>query len=239
MANIEIAVINESTILTDGQVRSAILALQAQIHRDFAPIFGTDASLSFVPKGSGLPPNSWLLGIFDDSDQAGALGYHDLTAQGFPLAKVFAHSDKKAGFSWTVTASHELLEMLGDPDVDLTAFVQQTETSGIIYAYEVCDAVESDSLGYNIGGVLVSDFVYPAWFESFRKQGSTQFDYARYITSPFQILPGGYIGTFDVTQGSGWQQTMSKTGTEKLRLDSRLERRVKPKDKWLFSKKRM
>jgi len=49
--------------------------------------------------------------ILDDSDQAGALGYHDLTSDGLPIGKVFAASDLKAGTSWTVTASHELLEM--------------------------------------------------------------------------------------------------------------------------------
>src|SRR6266581_3514657 len=97
-------------------------------------------------------------------DFAGALGYHDLTKQGLPLGKVFAGSDMKLGYNWTVTASHELLEMLADPDINLTAFVQDSDTSGILYAYETADACEADEYGYKIDGVLVSDFVFPSWF---------------------------------------------------------------------------
>ena len=111
MANIKIAFTNESTVLTDPQVKTAIPALQKQITRDFAPIWGVDADLSFVPKSSPLPAKSWLIGVFDNSDQAGALGYHDLTEEGLPLAKVFAATDIQYKSAWTVTASHELLEM--------------------------------------------------------------------------------------------------------------------------------
>lgn len=236
MAFIKVSLINRSTVLTDSQVQSAIHGLQTQVHRDFAPVYGIDADIAFVPKTSNTPTDSWVLGIFDNSDQAGALGYHDLTANGLPLAKVFAGSDMKAGLSWTITASHELLEMLGDPDIDLTVFIQSSSTSGILYAYEVCDPCESDSLGYNIGGTLVSDFVFPTWFESFRSPGSVQFDLQNKISKPFQILPGGYIGTFDVTGGSGWQQTTEDVQPNR-RLDSRFERREKPKDKWRRSTK--
>jgi len=42
----------------------------------------------------------------------------------------------------------------------------------------------------------MSDFVYPAWFEGFRKPGSAQFDYAKRVSRPFQILPGGYMIVF-------------------------------------------
>jgi hypothetical protein len=124
MANIKIAFINESTVLTDVQVKAAIPALQKQVSRDFAPVWGVDADPSFVQKTVPVPPQTWLIGVFDNSDQAGALGYHDLTENGLPLAKVFAGSDIQYKSSWTVTASHELLEMLGDPDINLDAFSQ-------------------------------------------------------------------------------------------------------------------
>jgi hypothetical protein len=66
--------------------------------------------------------------------------------------------------------------MLGDPNVNLTVFVQNSNTAGTLYAYEVCDPCEDDSLGYHIDNILLSDFVYPAWFEGFRTESSTQFD---------------------------------------------------------------
>src|SRR5438552_2174232 len=112
MANIRIALINASTALKDAEVLQALPALQTQVHRDFAPAWGKDADLQFVPSGKRPPPGAWWLSVLDDSDQADALGYHDLTKDGQPLSKVFAGSDMKFGYQWTVTASHELVEML-------------------------------------------------------------------------------------------------------------------------------
>ena len=239
MANIRVAVINASTVLTDDQVQAAVPALQTQVHRDFAPVWGIDADLSFVASGAQPDPGLWWVIILDNSDQAGALGYHDVTDQGLPLGKVFAGTDLQYGNQWTITTSHELLEMLADPEINLTVFVQPSERAGTLYAYEVCDACEADGLGYDIGGTLVSDFVYPAWFESSRQPGSTQFDYANRIQAPLQLLPGGYIGAFDVTTGTGWHQITAQgaalTYSMRPRVGSRRERRRTPRDEWLRS----
>ena len=35
---------------------------------------------------------------------------------------------------------------------------------GVFWTAEVCDAVEDDKYGYEIGGILVADFVTPNWF---------------------------------------------------------------------------
>ena len=236
---IQISVINESTVLADTDVVPVVAALQKQVSNDFIPVWGTDAELNIVAKGTQPPSGSWWLVLLDDTDQANALGYHDLTTEGLPIGKVFAASDLKAGRSWTVTASHELLEMLGDPNINLTVFVQNTNTAGILYAYEVCDACEDDSLGYKIDNVLVSDFVYPAWFESFRTEGSTQFDRMNKIQTPFQLLVNGYIGIFNVASGSGWQQQTAEKRPANLQhrggIGTRRERRSIPHDQWINS----
>ncbi len=248
MANIKFSVINGSTVLPDSQVERAVGALQTQVRRDYAPVWGTDADLIFVPTGQNPEPGSWWLTVLDNSDQAGALGYHDVTSEGLPLGKVFAKTDMIYGLQWTVTASHELLEMLGDPDINLTAFVQPDPdaATGLLYAYEVCDACENDQFGYDIDGSLVSDFVYPAWFESFRQPGSTPFDYQKKISKPFELLPGGYIGVFDVTAGNGWQQIIApeKPGTRgrpvgsevRPHIGSRRERRRILRSHWVRSR---
>lgn len=239
MANIKVSVLNRSQSLTDDQVSQAVPALQAQVSNDFAPAWGIDADVTFVPQGSQPASGSWWLVIFDNSDQSGALGYHDLTPEGLPLGKVFAATDMQYGLQWTVTASHELLEMLADPDIDLTVFVQPDDQTGRIYAYEVCDACEADNYGYAINGTMVSDFVFPAWFESFRTPGSTQLDRQNQIQKPFDLLPGGYIGIFDVTAGTGWTQLTAAHGRhgkgtrpERARVGSRRERRRTPRDQW-------
>lgn len=236
---IQISVINESTVLSDVDVTPAVAALQKQVTNDFRPVWGTDAELTIVPKGTQPSSGSWWLVLLDDTDQANALGYHDLTAEGLPIGKVFAASDLKAGTSWTVTASHELLEMLGDPNINLTVFVQNSNTAGILYAYEVCDACEDDSLGYQIDNILLSDFVYPSWFESFRAEGSTQFDRMSKMQKPLQLLVEGYIGIFNVTSGSGWQQTTAEKHPTNLQnrgaVGTRRERRNTPHDLWVNS----
>jgi hypothetical protein len=235
---IPISVINESTVLSDNDIPPVLAALQQQVTEDFCPVWGTNAELKIVARGLQPPSGSWWLVLLDDSDQANALGYHDLTSEGLPIGKVFAGSDLKAGTSWTVTASHELLEMLGDPNVNLSVFVQSTNTAGVLYAYEVCDACEDDSLGYRIENVLLSDFVYPAWFESFRSEGSTQFDRMNKMKNPFQLLTGGYIGIFNVTAGSGWTQKTDQRPTSTLHrgtVGTRRERRGIPHDQWISS----
>jgi len=238
-STIQISVINESTILADKDVVPVVAALQKQVTNDFRPVWGTDAELTIVAKGTTPPAGSWWLVLLDDSDQANALGYHDLTTEGLPIGKVFAASDLKAGTSWTVTASHELLEMLGDPNINLTVFVQNANTAGILYAYEVCDACEDDSLGYKIDNIDVSDFVYPAWFEGFRAEGSTQFDRMNRIRKPFDLLVNGYIGVFTVNSGSGWtQKTADSRPTSLLHrgaVGTRRERRNTPHDQWVNS----
>lgn len=234
-----IAIINASTVLKDADVQAIVPALQKQVAQDFAPVYGSTATLSFYSQSATPPAGSWWITVLDNADQAGSLGYHDLTNDGLPLAKVFAAGDIQNKASWSVTVSHEMLEMLADPDITLTAFSQADATTGTLYAYEICDACEDDQYGYEIDGVLVSDFVYPAWFESFRKPSSTQFDRQQRVTQPFQLLGGGYIGTFSITGGSGWTQKTGQLAAARYSsregVGSRRERRRIPREQWLGS----
>ena len=62
------------------------------------------------------------------------------------------------------------------------------------YAYEAADPVEDDSLAFNVNGFRMTDFIYPSYFEIFRKPNSTKFDYrGKWTDRPFhRILAGGY-----------------------------------------------
>jgi len=240
MAAINVSIFNQSTVLKDEQVAAAVPALKTQVQRDFAPVWGVDADVKFYPANE-VPLGTWQLGVFDNSDQAGALGYHDLTSDGMPFGKAFARTDMEYKSSWTVTLSHELLEMLVDPDVNLSAS-SPFERTLRFYAYEVCDACEADQYGYEIDGVLVSDFVYPAWFEYFRQVGSTQFDYQKRINTPFQILTDGYIGILDLDAGIGWSQINADGTPARINMrghvGSRRERRAVARANWLTSEAR-
>lgn len=198
----KIAIINESTVY---KFDPAVLpALQTQVNRDFAPEWGVDATLRLIANPTDAQPDEWVLAILDDADQAGALGYHDLTAAGQPLGKVFARTTQQAGLNVTVTISHELLEILGDPDINLS--VELDNAAGQpskMFAREVCDAPEDDQYGYQINGVTVSDFVRRAWFIP---GAPGPYDFQNKISAPLQLLSGGYIGEMDVTSTTGWTQ---------------------------------
>jgi hypothetical protein len=240
---INVIIVNHSTVVKDVDVSAWTKALQIQVTRDFFPAWGVDAKLTSLPHGKNAPAGNWVLSILDNADQADALGYHDITPDGLPLGKVFAKTTLDDKGSVSVTTSHELLEMLGDPDINLVAELDDgSGKPSKFYGYEVCDACEDDSFGYKIDGVLVSDFVYPAYFESFRKPKSTQFDYGKKITAPFTLLKGGYISVLDLGNLSeGWQQlTPTKSDLlaaihSRARIGSRRERRRISRAHWIVS----
>lgn len=232
---IRVAVINESSVCEDVEISSYVPALQQQVSFDFATVWGVDAELAFVSKAAKPDLNSWWLVVLDDSDQAGALGYHDLTPAGLPMGKVFAATNRKYASSVSVTMSHELLEMLGDPGINISTAGQDDHGNPVFYAYEACDACQDDSYGYTINGVKVSDFVYPSWFGGVT---ATQFDHAGHIKAPLEILAGGYIGRWTPT--SGWTQiTGSAAHGPKHRsragVGSRRERRQVGRGRWALS----
>lgn len=229
---VTIAVLNDSTVLTDAQVQPVVAALQKQVTNDFCPAWGLAApTLMFIPKGQIAPAGAWQLVVLDNSDQAGALGYHDITPEDLPLSKVFAADDIQDGFSWSITMSHELLEMLGDPLINMTAVVQTAQKSGRIYAYEACDPCEDDSLGYQIDGVVVSDFVLPHWFVP---GAPAPFDFMKKITKPLEVLPGGYISYLAFSSRKGWVQITAdgKLGGKVAKPGSRRERRIRGRHVW-------
>jgi len=241
MAAIAVSVINASDAVSDDECRALTAALQAQVSRDFAPAWSIEANLTFVPKGKNAPAGSWWLSILDNTDRAGVLGHHDLTPDGLPIGKSFAGTDKRYGYEWTVTASHELLEMLVNPDVNLSVLVHQDHGDAKLYAYEVCDPCEDDAHAYSIDGIKLCDFVYPAYFQTFRPAGSTRFDHQGKLTAPLPaLLPGGYLSVFDVNGMAGWQQLTAATGVPGRlarasipeRASSRRERRNRPRAHW-------
>lgn len=230
-----VSIINESTKAADTDVQKWTAAWQKQVTNDFAPVWGADAELVFVPAGQKPDPTTfWLVGL-DNSDQAGALGYHDLTPQGLPIGKFFIGTDLQYGYNPSVTGSHELLEMLGDPGINKV----YQGPDGNFYAGEVADAPEADQYGYVIDGVTVSDFVYPSWFGGVV---STPYDHQGTIKGPLQLLPGGYIGVW--TPNTGWTQKTAETVsarhayTTRPQVGSRRERRRVGQDAWVPSEPR-
>ena len=241
MLRTPIAVINASTLIKHEDIVDAAAALQVQVSRDFAPIWHVDAQIAVVPPGTLPPTGAWWVVALDNSDLGNALGYHDLTSQGLPIAKVFIETARQAGQDWTVLFSHEILEMLSDPYIYLTA--QITTPQGVLlYAYENCDACQSDASGYKIGGRLVSDFCTPAWFDAGKVGTSGPFDFRKQMSQPFQLLPGGYAMLRNLSVGGPWTIVTMPAAAEasvaralRPRVGSRRERRKTGAQSWMKS----
>lgn len=232
-----VAVLNRSSVLSDTEVSDIVDALRKQ-GRHFDDVWGIDWRLNFASKKQ-ISRDNWggraNLVALDNSDVANALGYHDLTPDGFPLGKVFAHTVQNFKGVVSATFSHELAEMALDPRINLTA---EDTSRGVFVAYEACDSVEADALGYEIDGVLVSDFVTPEFFDptALSRPGST-FCYGdrtyrqgkAQLSKPFQLASGGYELIY--VPGRGWTQNVRNQGTGHLasdrpRVGSRRERRM-------------
>jgi hypothetical protein len=205
-----VAVIRDTALLTDARVASWCEAMQIAIARDFAPHW-TDATVVSVKPGDPIPSGAWQLWFRDHTDQDGALGYHD--DNGLPVAHVFVADDVANGTSWTVTASHELWEMLGNPAID--RFVENV-VDGVTWKMpvEVADCCEDDQFAYAVTGLdgvthMISAFATPAWFDP---NGVAPFTFPpiKAIDAPFMLADGGYIGRMEVSPAAGqWTQFMA------------------------------
>ncbi len=205
---ITVSILNRSDkkIVTDAALEDFVKsALQKQVSDDFFPAWNVDAQVTFEQNPR---PGSWWLVILNYTDQSNWFGYH-VTEAGLPLAKVFAQTIERGGCNWTVSVSHELLEMLADPDInrmvcdssfDPTRLPTPGEKSARFFALEVCDPCASDNDGYPIGTHKVSDFILPSWYQ---KESKGPFDKHNKILQPFALSDGGYVGRY--SNEDGWQ----------------------------------
>ena len=179
-----IACFNKSTVPMGVDFDALIAAMQEYVTVHIAPVWGTPAKLV---KTTDFKSGAWAMVFLDDADQPGALAYHDLTPDGLPVSKVFVKTTLDDNELVSVSASHELVEMLVDPAINMMTTGPDPKT---MYAYESADPVEA--LSFPVKGIPMSDFVYPSYFEVFRKPNSVQFDKMNKVTKTFQILKGGY-----------------------------------------------
>jgi hypothetical protein len=179
-----IACFNKATIALGVDFDKLIAALQTYVDKYLAPVWGTPIKLV---KASDFIRGAWAMTFLDDADVADALAYHDVTPEGLPLSNVFVKTTLAAGDTVGMSASHELAEMLVDPACNLLALGPDGKAA---YAYENCDPVEET--GFAVNGIKLSNFVYPSWFEGFRKPKSAKFDQMGLVDRPFKLLKGGY-----------------------------------------------
>ena len=203
-----IAVINQSTLVSNDQVNTMCQAIQIQLDLHVLPAWNMkSATIKFYADKTTVPGYAWVVNMLDNSTQAGALGYHSLDNDGvdaFIFAQpvlsnggvVMVFDPTNAGqYTVSATLSHEVCEMVGDRYAN--GFSVGTPISaGNLYAQELCDPVENDSYGIMAGttNVAVSNFVFPSWFNSEAVPSENMpFDYLKKLSAPFTMDAGGYM----------------------------------------------
>lgn len=202
-----IAVINQSTMVTNDQVNTMCQAIQIQLDLHVLPAWNMKSgTIKFYADPTKAPGHAWLVSILDNSTVAGALGYHaedNDKVDGFIFCEpvlsnggvVLYDPNNPQNVSVSSVLSHEVCEMVGDRYAgfwsDGPALAQGSE-----YALELCDPVEGNSYSVNVNGTFVSlsNFVFPSWFNpEATVQQNMPFDYLNVLTTPFTMTSGGYM----------------------------------------------
>ena len=108
MLTYHLALVSQTPAVPAESVMEVAAALQRQITRDFAPSWGVAATVEPFPRLDQVPAGYWPLILRDDLTSQTAVGLH-LDDHGQPVALIQANN------VWSLTASHEALEMLADP----------------------------------------------------------------------------------------------------------------------------
>ncbi|MFF9770093.1 hypothetical protein ACF1GT_26525 [Streptomyces sp. NPDC014636] len=191
--------LTEATRISASALSRVAAALQKQATRDFGPMWQVSATVDAFDRLEDVPVGYWPLIVVDDVPDAA--GFHlDENGQPFSLIEF---SD-----SWSLTASHEMLEMLADPLGNrLIAGRSPHPDQGVVeFLVEVADPSEAASFGYTVNSMLVSDFFTPRFYDPVAADG-VRYSFGGHIRQPRQILRGGYITWRDPVTDEWWQQT--------------------------------
>ncbi len=185
----QLALVSQSTRVVMDDLLKVSAALQKQASRDLAPIWEISATVDPFAKLEDVPLGYWPLIVMDDIGVDAAGVHEDKDGQPFALISASTTLD-----DWSLTASHEMIEMLVDPFGNrLVASDSPMDGQGrISVLVEVCDPSESAENAYTANGILVSDFYTPNYLDPVVASG-VRYSYTGAITEPRQVLHGGYL----------------------------------------------
>lgn len=213
-----IALVDHTAHIGFKKLSSVAGALSEQIMADFGPTWRVRASV--VPMTT-IPLHSaqWAVHVQSHLDEPGALGYHTNGEFNQPVSYVKYDAD------WTVTVSHEILEMLADPygnrlhqarlpyrmdnEATYRQFGIKHPTSYVHYLLEVCDPCEATE--YIVGGERLSDFLTPTWYRTNGPASGAASSHAGGCAFEREVAEGGYV-SFCNNDGY-WFQVFCRNGS--------------------------
>ena len=200
----QVGLVSESKRIKPSQLTKVSAALQKQATRDLVQFWNVKATVDAFPRLEDIPIGYWPIIIMDDIHESGAAGIH-LDRNGQPFSLVTA-SDRLD--VWSLTCSHELIEMLVDPFGNrlVAGDSPKSDQGRAQFLVEACDPSESAQFAYTVNGVVVSDFYSIRFFDPVAAPG-VRYSFTGAIRQPRQVLRGGYLSWLDVASNTWWQET--------------------------------
>jgi hypothetical protein len=210
--------------ISDADLLTAIRAINQQIEYDFAPYWSMPATLRLEgslltqPRenvSAAVMRGDAVLYVSSQTSKDDPEGFHDRNFRGIPYGVVYSQISEQTGDPWSVTFSHEALELIADPQANnyVMGPSPHDRRKQVFYWFEMCDAVSSQT--YEIGGVALQSFLLPAYFEPFVPGARTNF--LGIDLEPFGIAPESYLGYYDPekqSQETAHVDTRGKTRQE-------------------------
>jgi len=210
MTTQHIALISESPRVSIADLLPVCAALQKQVTRDLGPLWDIDATVDCFATLEQVPSGYWPVTVFQNPPGEVKGGIHeDKTGQPFALVP----DDE----GWSVSASHEVMEMLVDPFSRRTISGQslKPDQGRVDFLVEVSDPCQAFS--YSINGVVVSDFYTPNYFDPVANS-AVRYSFTGSLEEPREVLKGGYLSWHDPVSGHWFQKNFFGSQTHILDL---------------------
>ena len=189
---LHIALVSITKEVTLASLAPVFAAIQKQISRDFGPMWNVEATVDAFEKLEDVPVGYWHV-LLQDELPSGAAGLHKRDDNKQPFALVALTTN------WPVFMSHEVLEMLVDPQGTLTRAGDSPKPGQgrVEYLIEVCDPCQDSRFAYSVNSVMVSDFYTPHYFDPV-KSSAVRYSFSGQVRGPREVLDGGYLSWFEL-----------------------------------------
>jgi hypothetical protein len=197
-------------------------AIQRQLSRDVGPIWDVNATIDAFAALEHVPPGYWPILVGDNFPGTESVGMH-LDRDGQPFALV------ELSPSWSLTASHEAIEMVIDPWGNRTVpGGSPMAGQGLVdILVEVCDPPGGAQWAYTVNGYLVSDFVTPNYYDPVGAAG-VRYSFTGAMTGPREILEGGYLSWRDPATREWWQADRTESTEIRFKRLGQLDPQGRP-----------
>ena len=208
-----VALVSLTREVSTGNLMQVAAAVQKQVTRDLTPLWGLRATVDAFEQLGDVPSDYHPVVLFGDPDELMGrleLEIGDVNAarlveqfEGHRLGGIHLNAFTRQPFAlvavsdgWTVTVSHEVMEMLADPFGNrlIAAAHPRDPDERVRYLVEICDPCQT--VWYPVNGVQVSDFYTPRYFDPVRNPAAF-YSFTGALEGPLDIVDGGYLTWID------------------------------------------